>query len=153
MDLLQTPRWCILLDFFFPIDYSIFFFSRNHEYLQTSQRQSNIYEPRKELKKLYATSYFGELALINEEPRSASIIVSSETAKCLKMTKSKFDEITFLTKMFNVNRRSELSEEMTEKITLLKSLSVANRTKLLESMSKMTFSPGAYICRQVYLTF
>jgi hypothetical protein len=55
--------------------------------------------------------------------------------------------------MFNVNRRSELSEEMTEKITLLKSLSVANRTKLLESMSKMTFSPGAYICRQVHLIF
>jgi hypothetical protein len=105
------------------------------------------------LKKLYATSYFGELALINEEPRSASITVASDTAKCLKMTKSKFDEITFLTKMFNVNRRSELSEEMTEKITLLKSLSVANRTKLLESMSKMTFSPGAYICRQVHLIF
>lgn len=87
--------------------------------------------------------------MINEEPRSATITVISAHAKCLKMTKMKFDEILSLTKMFQVGSRSSLSEGITEKVALFKSLSAATRTKLLESMSKMSFSPGTYICRQV----
>ena len=110
----------------------------------------NNYEPRKEVKRLKANSHFGELALLNEEPRSATITVISETAKCLKMTKSKFDEIMAVTKMFVPGVRSVMSEGITDKIPLFKSLSAATRAKLLESMSNMTFSPGAYICRQVH---
>lgn len=51
--------------------------------------------------------------------------------------------------MFVGGARSVMNEGVTDKIPLFKSLSAATRAKLLESMSTMTFSPGAYICRQV----
>lgn len=35
---------------------------------------------------------FGEVALMTEEPRNASIYVVSDTAKCLKLTRDKFKE-------------------------------------------------------------
>lgn len=117
--------------------------------LVTVQRKANIYEPAKELKRLKANSHFGELALVNEEPRSATITVLSDTAKCLKMTKAKFDEIMSVTKMFNMGgTRTIINEGVTDKIPLFKSLSAATRVKFLESMTNMTFKPGSYICRQ-----
>lgn len=112
------------------------------------QRKTNLFEPRVELKRLGPNSYFGELALINDEPRSATITVVSDHAKCLKMTKAKFDEIITVTKMFNA-KRSTLSEIITEKIALFKPLSSVTRGRLLESMNNVSFSAGAYICRQV----
>lgn len=72
----------------------------------------------------------------------------SDHAKCLKMTKAKFDEIITVTKMFNA-KRSTLSEIVTEKIALFKPLSSVTRGRLLESMNNVSFSAGAYICRQV----
>ena len=65
------------------------------------------------------------------------------------MTKSKFDEIMAITKMFVVGPRTVIPEGVTDKVPLFNSLSAATRAKLLESMSHMSFNPGAYICRQV----
>lgn len=101
------------------------------------------------MKKLRANSHFGELALLNEEPRSATITVISETAKCLKMTKTKFDEIIAVTKMFNAGSRTVIADGATDKVPLFKTLSAATRVKLLENMGDIVFSPGSYICRQV----
>ena len=103
------------------------------------------------MKKLFANSHFGELALLNEEPRSATITVTSETAKCLKMTKAKFDEIIAVTKMFNAGSRTVISDGAADKVPLFKTLSAATRVKLLENMGDVVFSPGSYICRQVGL--
>eukprot|EP00596_Hydrurales_sp_CCMP1899_P009951 CAMPEP_0119053512 /NCGR_PEP_ID=MMETSP1177-20130426/74473_1 /TAXON_ID=2985 /ORGANISM="Ochromonas sp, Strain CCMP1899" /LENGTH=600 /DNA_ID=CAMNT_0007033483 /DNA_START=112 /DNA_END=1911 /DNA_ORIENTATION=+ len=112
-------------------------------------RKANMYEPSKELKRLKANSYFGELALVNEEPRSATITVISATAKCLTMTKARFDEIMSVTKMFSMGgARATINEGVTDKIPLFKSLSAATRVKLLESVTNMAFKPGSYICRQ-----
>lgn len=116
-------------------------------------KKSNSYEPSKEIKRLRANSHFGELALLNEEPRSASIKVISEEAKCLKMTKIKFDEIMSHTQMFITKTRSIITEGVTDKIPLFKSLSAATRAKILENMSTMIFNPGSYICRQVQIAF
>lgn len=45
------------------------------------------------VKEYKAGDYFGELALLKNQPRAASIIVSSESAKVLSMSRSSFSKM------------------------------------------------------------
>lgn len=46
----------------------------------------------KKLATLGPNRLFGEVALITDEPRNASIYIESDAAKCLKLTRDKFKE-------------------------------------------------------------
>ena len=46
----------------------------------------------KKLATLGPNRLFGEVALVTDEPRNASIYIESDTAKCLKLTRDKFKE-------------------------------------------------------------
>jgi CRP-like cAMP-binding protein len=115
------------------------------------QRKINVHDKNevpKEIVQLGSSSHFGEIALITEEPRSATVTVISDTAKCLRMTKAKFEGVFSVTKQLMAESRTIIGKDVIDKVPLFKSLTAINRTKLLEAMQSVTFNSGSYICRQ-----
>lgn len=106
------------------------------------------YEHPKLLRHLYQNSYFGEIALLTSEPRSATITVVSDVAKCLSLTKSKFDQIINVIKKVKEEARRTIGRDIVAKLKVFKDLSPRDKEILLESMAPIIFMPGTYICRQ-----
>lgn len=116
-----------------------------------SQRKANTrdaYEKPRELAKLSQNAHFGEIALLTAEPRSATVTVVSDTAKCLRMTKAKFDELLATTNKLHAENRRLIGRDVLDQVPLFRSLSAVNKKKLLDSMIPMTYLPSSYICRQ-----
>jgi CRP-like cAMP-binding protein len=116
-----------------------------------NQRKMNPKDPTespKELAHLKKNAHFGEIALLTADPRSATITVTSPEAKCLKMTKAKFDELLATTSSLTQENRKQIGKDVLDTVPLFKSLSSINKKKLLEAMMPMTYLPGSYICRQ-----
>jgi CRP-like cAMP-binding protein len=90
----------------------------------------------------------GELALLHTEPCPARVTVMSDTAKCLRITKAKFDEILLATSATLSRGRAAVGRDVIDKVPLFQSLSVASKTKLVENMEPVRFKAGSYICRQ-----
>ncbi len=82
------------------------------------------------------------------EPRSATIIVLSDEAKCLKMTKQKFDELLATTNRLQVESRKQIGRDVLDTVPLFKSLSNTNKRKLVDAMQQMNYHSMSYICRQ-----
>lgn len=102
----------------------------------------------KELARLPKNTHFGEVALLTAEPRSATITVISDEAKCLKMTKAKFDELLATTNKIQAESRKQIGRDVLDTVPMFKTLTTVNKKKLLEAMIPMTYLPGSYICRQ-----
>ncbi len=115
------------------------------------QRKMNskdpLEEPR-ELAKLGKNAHFGEIALLTADPRSATISVISKEAKCLMMTKPKFDQLLATTNKLAQESRRQIGKDVLDTVPLFKSLSAINKKRLLEAMIPMAYLPGSYICRQ-----
>ena len=93
-------------------------------------------------------AHFGEISLITEELRSATVAVCSEHAKVLRMTKEKFDEIMSAANKIGHEVRAKIGRDVVDKVPLFKSLTSVNRRQLLEQMKPMQFLDASYICRQ-----
>jgi CRP-like cAMP-binding protein len=104
-------------------------------------------EEPKELAQLGRNSYFGEIALLTTEPRSASVVVKSPVCKCLVMTKAKFDELLATTYRLQAENRKLIGRDVLDRVPLFASLSNTVKGKLLEVMLSVTFQPSTYICR------
>lgn len=117
-------------------------------FLQRKMNPKDPTEVSKELAHLKRNAHFGEIALLTADPRSATITVTSEEAKCLKMTKAKFDELLATTNNLTQESRRQIGKDVLDTVPLFKSLSTLNKKKLLEAMMPMTYLPGSYICRQ-----
>lgn len=104
-------------------------------------------EEPKELAQLGANTFFGEIALMTTEPRSASVVVLSPVCKCLSMTKAKFDELLSTTNKIQAENRKLIGKDVLETVPLFNSLTNANKHKLLDVMLFVTFLPNTYICR------
>jgi CRP-like cAMP-binding protein len=118
-------------------------------HLSHLQRKANAYEPAHEIRQLGKGSHFGELSLLNAEPRTATVTVISDKVIALKMSKSKFDEIIASANVFIPGKRGQLvGQDIVDKVPLFKSLSSALKKKIMESMENATFAPETYICRQ-----
>eukprot|EP01038_Epipyxis_sp_PR26KG_P011493 gene11493-15396_t len=114
-------------------------------------RKANINdygEVPKELARLGKNSHFGEVALLTSEPRSATITVISNTAKVLRMTKVKFDELLNTTTSLLAENRRIIGKDVLESVALFKSLNHINKKKLLDVMQPISFLANTYICRQ-----
>ena len=113
-------------------------------------RKANAYEAAHEIRQLGKGAHFGELSLLNEEPRTATITVISETARALKLSKTIFDEICKNQRNnFTGSKRKELAgKDVTEKVPLFKSLSAALKKKIVETMQNVSFPAGSVICKQ-----
>lgn len=115
------------------------------------QRKANskdVNEAAKELVKLGKNAHFGEISLLTAEPRSATVTVLSDEAKCLRMTKQKFDELLATTNQLQVENRKQIGRDVLDTVPLFKSLTSVNKKKLLDAMIPMTYHPQSYICRQ-----
>jgi CRP-like cAMP-binding protein len=105
-------------------------------------------EKARELAQLGKNAHFGEIALLTAEPRSATVSVISDTAKCLKMTKSKFDELLATTNKLQLENRRLIGRDVLDTVPLFRTLSAVNKKKILDSMIPMQYLPSSYICRQ-----
>ena len=104
-------------------------------------------EEPKELAQLGRNQFFGEIALMTTEPRSASVVVLSNTCKCLTMTKGKFDELLATTNKLHAENRRLIGKDVLDTVPLFESLSNSHKSKLLDVMLFVTFLPNTYICR------
>ena len=93
-------------------------------------------------------AHFGEISLITEELRSATVKICSDHAKVLRMTKEKFDEIMSAANKIGHEIRAKIGRDVVDKVPLFKSLTSVNRRQLLGQMKPMQFLDASYICRQ-----
>jgi hypothetical protein len=100
------------------------------------------------LAKLGKNSFFGQNGLITSEVRSASIIVISEEAKCLRMTKVKFEELLSAAKKSAATSGQQIGQNVLDSVPLFKSMTAINKKKLLEAMEMCSYQDTTYICRQ-----
>ena len=105
-------------------------------------------EAPKELVKLGKNAHFGEISLLTAEPRSATVTVISNEAKCLRMTKARFDELLATTNQIQQENRKLIGRDVLDTVPLFKSLTSSNKKKLLDAMVPMTYHSNSYICRQ-----
>eukprot|EP01041_Mallomonas_annulata_P001275 gene1275-2462_t len=116
--------------------------------VSTKLNPSNTAEAPNVVARLTENSHFGELALLTAEPRSATITVSSDSAKLLMMKKTKFDEIISNCKNILKDTRGQIHKEIVNRVPIFHSLATVNKKRITDAMVPVFFSPGAYICKQ-----
>lgn len=115
------------------------------------RRKMNIHDPNEVDKELAVRGkdfHFGDVALLTGEPRSATIVVISETAKCLRMNKTKFDDISSAAKKIMATNRNLICRGAVDKLPFFNTLSKKNKTRLVETMIEVNYISGTYIHRQ-----
>lgn len=83
--------------------------------LQSSDLE-NPHIPFREVWNYTAGAYFGEVALLTSEPRSASVKISSEFASLLRMTKDSFDKIIYEAQIMMNHKTEMLRQQAIENI-------------------------------------
>lgn len=105
-------------------------------------------EVAKEINNLSDNAIFGEVALLTEEPRSATVTVTSSTAKCLRLKKQRFNELVETSKRLLADSRALIGQNVLDMVPIFKSLSTMDKAKLLQCMTHVVFIPSTYICKQ-----
>eukprot|EP00602_Paraphysomonas_sp_CaronLab_P002653 CAMPEP_0185021950 /NCGR_PEP_ID=MMETSP1103-20130426/4648_1 /TAXON_ID=36769 /ORGANISM="Paraphysomonas bandaiensis, Strain Caron Lab Isolate" /LENGTH=852 /DNA_ID=CAMNT_0027553771 /DNA_START=239 /DNA_END=2797 /DNA_ORIENTATION=+ len=121
------------------------------EGLVSVSRKANPSDPTeapKELAQLGANAYIGEIALLTQEPRTATVTVISPVARILVMTKAKFDFVMQQCSAHLFSDKKEIGRGVVNKVPLFASLSSSKKKSIVESMRPMNFLPNTYICRQ-----
>lgn len=93
-------------------------------------------------------AYFGEISLLTTELRSATIIVKSKTAKCLQMTKARFDALLATTNTIQSENRKLIGHDVLANVKIFEPFNDHQKMQLLRSMNTLNYSPSTYICRQ-----
>jgi len=96
---------------------------------------------------LSSCDFFGEVAIINDEPRSATITVSSEKCTCLVLERATFESIRMDLTKFD-ERQQERIAEAVEKNPTFRAFPIEHRTRLGKAMTIKQFLPGNYICEE-----
>jgi CRP-like cAMP-binding protein len=77
-----------------------------------------MHEVPKEIARLPKNSHFGEISLLTAEPRSATITVVSDWAKCLRMTKASFDQLVFTSSTLQAENRKIIGRDVLDTVPL-----------------------------------
>eukprot|EP00854_Cymbomonas_tetramitiformis_P013461 gene13461-15908_t len=96
-----------------------------------------------ELVRLVAGAFFGERALINDDPRMATV-VCKEKAKCLELSR----EVLEGTVGNLASLRLAWQEDTLRRVPLLSKLTADQRTKLAKGLMIKSFNDGEYVIRQ-----
>lgn len=112
------------------------------------QNSRDLNEQAKELSVLCPNAYFGEISLLTEEPRSATVTVTSDNCKCVRLKKQRFDELMLKTNKILAQSRTIIGQNVLDTVQVFKHLSQAHKTKLLDAMTTVSFPTNIYICRQ-----
>lgn len=121
------------------------------EGLVSVTRKFNMDDPNeipKELVQLGKNNHFGEIALLTAEPRSATVTVISEYCKCLRMSHQTFDELLSTTKKLESEGRRSIARDVIDMIPLFNPLGIAQKKRLVDAMTFMSYKHNSYICRQ-----
>jgi cAMP-dependent protein kinase regulator len=94
------------------------------------------------------SSLFGERSLITREPRSATVTVSSDVAKVLRMTKESFDVMIETSNKITGATRETIARDVVKRIPLLKNFSTFDREEVFKAMTHVSFVHGNYVFRQ-----
>ena len=116
-----------------------------------SQRKANVLDPTETpqlLAKLGANAILGEISLLTQEPRTATVTVTSPTARVFLMTKEKFDSVMQVVNAHLFCDKKEIGREVVNKVPIFQSLSSSKKKAILDAMRPMNFLPNTYICRQ-----
>ena len=114
-------------------------------------KKNNVKDPNevgKELVQLGADTYFGHLALVTDEPRSATITAVSDIVKCLKMTKQMFASIRDQSEALSAMGREKIGLEVLNNLPNFQNLTLSVRKDVLKAMKTVPFPANTYICRQ-----
>jgi len=114
-------------------------------------KKSNVNDPDEvpmELVQLGADTYFGHLALVTDEPRSATISAVSDTVKCLKMTKAIFAQIRDASDALSALGREKIGLQVLNNLPNFQNLTLRVKKDLLKAMKNVPFPANTYICRQ-----
>jgi len=102
----------------------------------------------KELAKLTNGAFFGEIAISSEEIRTASVLITSDNAKCLKLTKPIYDGVNNKKQSLLEQNKIAVATNIINSISFMKQLPATTKSKLVMSLSISCFNDGIYICRQ-----
>jgi len=86
---------------------------------------------------------FGELALLYNAPRAATIAVSSDTAKLWSLERNTFNAIIKTA----VQKKREKYDDFLDKVEILKCMEAEERSKLADAFKEEWFEDGDYIIR------
>lgn len=114
-------------------------------------RKNDVNDPKEApsvLARLGKNAFFGEVALLTDEPRSATVTVTSDICKCLLMSKEKFDFIISTAMKLTAKSRRAIGKSVVDAVPLFKSLSPSEKEKIVETMVAIVFPIGSYIARQ-----
>jgi signal-transduction protein with cAMP-binding, CBS, and nucleotidyltransferase domain len=76
------------------------------------------------------------------------VVVLSDTARCLKMRKGKFDEIIAECKKVMAANKDIIIQGAVNQLSFFRSLSNANKKRIIEAMTVATYPINSYICRE-----
>lgn len=93
-------------------------------------------------------SIFGERSLMNREPRSATVMATSETVRCLRMTKETFDLLMETNNKLSGTTRETIAKDVVKRLALFQNFTNAEREAIFAAMAHNTFQQGAYVFRQ-----
>lgn len=110
--------------------------------------------PDKVLAKIGAGAFFGELALLTDEPRSASIMADPDgegPLEVLKMVRSDFQQVFALSatlRSANSNLKERRAWEVLSSLSLFSSLPEAVVRDMVGAMKIVKYQPGTYVVQQ-----
>lgn len=105
-------------------------------------------EIAKEIHQLHAKDYFGEGALHQPGPRPNSVIVFSETAKILRLTKAAFDEITAVNLRIQEETSRSICHNVINSLPIFEVLPVSQKQLVFDWLIKVHFVKDSFLCRQ-----
>ena len=102
----------------------------------------------KELATLGKNAHFGDVSLLTEERRSATITVTSSEAHVLVMTKAVFDFVRSSTdKVIEANQRM-IAQVVIDSMPMFQKFPSHHRKSIVAAMTYIHYQPNSYICRQ-----
>lgn len=93
-------------------------------------------------------SVFGEVSLYTEEPRAATVTITSDTAHVLKMTRDAYRSIMVSNNKISDEVRLKIAKEALNKNGMLHALPPAVKERLYNNMHSMKYPAGTVICKQ-----
>ena len=105
----------------------------------------NVHRDGKTLATLLCGSYFGEMALLSNDTRNASVTVVSESATLLRLARDAFDDMLGpLKHIITVN----MNMKVLKKVELFESLHMLELEEISEALRPETFSKGQVIIKE-----
>lgn len=105
-------------------------------------------EHPKEIGRLGHDAVFGEVSLYTEEPRTATVTITSKTAHVLKITREVYKNIMTTNNHISNEVRIQIASEALRVHPMLQSLTTAAREKVMSNTVAVKKNKGEYVCKQ-----